>query len=91
MRIVEADARPGTIALLPELFTEYAHHLGGRLAEAALERARQIGYGHVRLDTLASLTPALSLYRSLGFREIAPYYPNPLSDVVYLELTLWPH
>lgn len=65
--------------------------LGRRLAESVLERAGQLGYGRVRLDTLATMTPALTLYRSLGFREIAPYYPNPLADVVYLELRLWPH
>ena len=64
--------------------------LGRRLAEAVIERARQAGYRSLRLDTLASMAPATTLYRSLGFREIAPYYPNPLPDVVYLELTLWP-
>jgi ribosomal protein S18 acetylase RimI-like enzyme len=64
--------------------------LGRRLAETVIERARQIGYGRVRLDTLASMAPATTLYRALGFREIAPYYPNPLPDVVYLELVLWP-
>ncbi len=64
--------------------------LGRRLAEASVERARQIGYRRIRLDTLASMAPAVTLYRSLGFREIPPYYPNPLPDVVYFELMLWP-
>ena len=40
------------------------------------------------LDTLARLKPARSLYRSLGFREVAPYYENPIEGAVYMELDL---
>jgi hypothetical protein len=28
------------------------------------------------------------MYRKLGFKEIAPYCPNPMSGVVYMELQL---
>jgi putative acetyltransferase len=47
--------------------------LGKRLVEAAITIARQRGYAELRLDTLASMASAQSLYRTLGFIEIAPY------------------
>ena len=60
--------------------------LGRRLSEAIVEQARVAGYTRMRLDTLRRLEPALQLYRSMGFEEIAAYRDNPLADVVYLEL-----
>jgi len=62
--------------------------VGRQLAEAIVTAAREIGYERMRLDTLASLKPALALYESLGFQRIAPYYPNPIANVVFLELVL---
>jgi ribosomal protein S18 acetylase RimI-like enzyme len=61
-------------------------HIGRDLAENVVARAREIGYRRMVLDTLASMTSARKLYRFLGFREIEPYYDNPLEDVVYMEL-----
>lgn len=62
--------------------------LGRRVAERLLEMAADLGYRAVRLDTLADMSPARNLYRSLGFREIAAYYSNPLSNSVYMERDL---
>ena len=62
--------------------------IGRRLAERIVEEAYQIGYSRMRLDSLRHLDAALTLYTSLGFQEIAPYYNNPLPDVVYLERVL---
>jgi len=62
--------------------------IGHQLAEAIIAAAREIGYGRMRLDTLASMKAAIALYESRGFRRIAAYYHNPIPDVVYLELSL---
>jgi ribosomal protein S18 acetylase RimI-like enzyme len=62
--------------------------VGSALAATVIEVARERGYDVMRLDTVASMTPARSLYRSLGFEERDAYYPNPLPDVVYMEREL---
>ena len=63
-------------------------NLGRRVAERLVERAAALGYAAMRLDTLADMAAAQKLYRSLGFREIAAYYENPLSNSVYMECSL---
>ena len=65
--------------------------LGRTLAEAVVNAGHNAGYGLMRLDTLSKLSAATELYRSLGFREIAPYYENPLDGVVYMEKVLDPN
>lgn len=61
---------------------------GKLLAHRAVERARELGYAQMVLDTLPAMTEAQSLYASLGFSETESYYPNPLSGARYLELAL---
>lgn len=63
--------------------------LGRKLAEAIIAEACQIGYERLRLDTMPGrMDQAIGIYRSLGFREISPYYANPFSDVLFMELAL---
>lgn len=64
------------------------HGIGRRLARAIIETAQDLGYEVMRLDTVASMIPARTLYRSLGFEERDPYYHNPLDEAVYMERAL---
>jgi ribosomal protein S18 acetylase RimI-like enzyme len=63
--------------------------LGRALADHIIAEARQIGYQRMRLDTVEPvMKDAVAMYRKLGFKEIAPYCPNPMSGVIYMELEL---
>jgi ribosomal protein S18 acetylase RimI-like enzyme len=62
--------------------------LGRQLAEAALDAAREAGYGCVLLDTLDDMEAARALYQELGFEEIPPYYHNPIAGAHYLKVDL---
>ncbi|MBS0278923.1 MAG: GNAT family N-acetyltransferase [Proteobacteria bacterium] len=64
--------------------------LGRALAMAAIAAARKLGYATMRLDTLSTMIAAQSLYRTLGFRPIAPYYATPVAGTVFMEKTLAP-
>ena len=92
------EATVGCVALRPigagtcemkRLYVKPPHQrrgIGRALAEAIIDEARRIGYKRMLLDTV--LEPAKGLYRSLGFRETAPYQYVPLEGVVFMELEL---
>ena len=61
--------------------------LGRTLTEAIIEAAREIGYQRLRLDTLpGKMDQAITMYRSLGFKDIEKYYDNPYETAAYMEL-----
>lgn len=58
--------------------------LGRQLAEAIMDAARMAAYNFVLLDTLDDMEAARTLYEDLGFRDIPPYYHNPIAGAHYL-------
>jgi len=63
--------------------------LGRALADRIIAEARQIGYRRMRLDTVEPvMKDAVAMYRKIGFKEIAPYCPNPIAGTLYMELEL---
>ncbi|WP_332773080.1 GNAT family N-acetyltransferase [Phenylobacterium sp.] len=62
--------------------------LGRALAAAIIQTAREIGYGELRLDTLASMASAIGLYRQMGFVEIEPYYEPTPPGTIFMALRL---
>lgn len=57
--------------------------LGKRLLQHALERARQLGFHRIELETASVLAAAGKLYESFGFRQCAPRHLSPRCDRAY--------
>ena len=62
--------------------------LGKALIDATIEIAIQLGYREMRLDTLSTMTAAISLYRKAGFVEIPPYFETPLEGNIFMSRAL---
>ena len=65
--------------------------IGRILVNALINEAKSIGYRRIVLDTGCKQVEAQNLYRSLGFKEIGPYYdmPQEVKDMlVFMELRL---
>ncbi|HEY3797535.1 MAG TPA: GNAT family N-acetyltransferase [Caulobacteraceae bacterium] len=61
---------------------------GRALMEACVARAQALGARRLYLETNSSLAPALSLYRSVGFRDVPPRPTDYARADVFMELRL---
>mgnify|MGYP006173679507 CR=1 FL=1 len=54
--------------------------VGRRMLESLEDHARRLGMTAVQLETNGSLREAIRLYRSAGYREVAPFNDDPYAD-----------
>jgi ribosomal protein S18 acetylase RimI-like enzyme len=64
---------------------------GRLLCETMIAEARAIGYRRLVLDTVSTMTAAIRLYESLGFRDVEPYNEHPIAGTRWLGLDLRVH
>jgi len=69
--------------------TKYkGYKIGVKLLELAFEIAEELNYSRIRLDASPTITQTRSLFRSLGFYEIAHYSLNPTKETTFMEKML---
>lgn len=86
MRPISADR-----AEMKRLYVRPAYRglgLGEKLAQTVLAAAKEKGYRELCLDTLPVMEKAIGLYRAMGFREIEPYYHNPVPGALFFSASL---
>ncbi len=54
--------------------------IGRRMLEALETQAHELGFTALRLETNKALVEAIALYRSAGFREVAPFNDDPYAQ-----------
>ncbi len=62
--------------------------LGEQLIRAVFDRAREMRYPIILLDTIDTMTTAIRLYQRMGFAEISAYRYNPLNGARYFSKSL---
>jgi len=62
--------------------------IGLHLAKRIIQKAIDLGYSKMRLDTHPDMTSAHRLYYSLGFYDIPQYNQNNIPGALFMELDL---
>ena len=78
----------GEVKRMFVLITARRHGVARALMVQLISDARRMGYVTLRLGTLSEMTAAQSLYRELGFTQIARYRADEMVDTVFFQLDL---
>ncbi len=76
------------VAEIKRLYVREDHRgpgFGTRLTSALLDRARDLDYARVRVDTLPTMFAAIQFYQDLGFKPIPQYWPHPAPGALFFE------
>lgn len=55
---------------------------------ALVDRARELGYRRLRVDTLSTMRAAIEFYQESGFRPIPAYWNHPVRGALFFELEI---
>jgi GNAT superfamily N-acetyltransferase len=81
------EVEPG-VGEIKRVFVRADHRgpgFGPRFTGALLDRALELGYARVRVDTLPSMEAAIEFYQAMGFTPIPAYWPHPVAGELFFE------
>lgn len=61
---------------------------GPKYVRAVQQRARELGYETLKVDTLASMAAAIEFYQETGFRPTSAFWPHPAAGTLFFECAL---
>ena len=79
----------GRIAELKRLYVRSRFRgmgLGRLLTETMIQEASKRGYTSLCLDTLPTMTAAISMYRNVGFQEFEPEHPREFPGQLFFKI-----
>ena len=61
---------------------------GPILTAAVIDRARELHYERVRVDTLPTMAAAIQFYPDMGFVPIPAFWPHPVAGALFFEYVI---
>jgi putative acetyltransferase len=80
-----------SVGEIKRIFVRPSHRgpgFGPTLTNALLDRARELGYERVRVDTLPTMAGAIQFYQDMGFTPTPEFWSHPVAGAVFFEYVL---